>query len=125
MKIRGTIVSAMFALNFYPDIYENLLRSHRKTVTIRLGDKTDKYRAGQLVWVTVGNRFARRHKLFTAIIDRVEVKPLAELTPRDISRENPEFRTAEDVRDLLERIYDRPLAMEEIVTVIYFSPVEE
>jgi len=29
------------------------------------------------------------------------------------------------VRDLLERIYDRPLAMEEIVTVIYFSPVEE
>ncbi len=116
---------AMFALNFYPDIYENLLRNHRKTVTIRLGDKTDKYRAGQLVWVTVGNRFARRHKLFTAIIDRVEVKPLAELTPRDISRENPEFRTAEDVRDLLERIYDRPLAMEEIVTVIYFSPVEE
>ncbi|MCS7310496.1 MAG: RNA-binding protein, partial [Armatimonadetes bacterium] len=83
----------MFALNFYPDIYENLLRNHRKTATIRLGDKTDKYRAGQLVWVTVGNRFARRHKLFTAIIDRVEVKPLAELTPRDISRENPEFRT--------------------------------
>lgn len=118
-------MSAMYALNFYPDIYENLLRNHRKTVTIRLGDKTDKYRAGQIVWVTVGNRFARRHKLFTAIIDRVEVKPLAGLTPRDISRENPEFRTAEDVRDLLERIYDRPLAMEETVTVIYFSPVDD
>lgn len=118
-------MSAMYALNFYPDIYENLLRNHRKTVTIRLGDKTDKYRAGQIVWVTVGNRFARRHKLFTAIIDRVEVKPLAELSLRDISRENPEFRTAEDVRDLLERIYDRPLAMEETVTVIYFSPVDD
>jgi hypothetical protein len=55
----------------------------------------------------------------------VEVKPIADLSPRDIERENPEFRTVEDVIALLERIYDRPVSMDDLVTVIYFSPIDE
>jgi hypothetical protein len=55
----------------------------------------------------------------------VEVKPARELSPRDIQRENPEFRTLEDVLDLLSRIYDRPVTADDIVTIIYFSPVDE
>ncbi|MCX7925803.1 MAG: hypothetical protein N2554_08350 [Fimbriimonadales bacterium] len=120
---RGMI--SMFALNFYTDLYEDMLRSLRKTATIRLGDKSRKYSAGQIVWVTVGPRFGRRKRLFTAILDRVEVKPIADLSPRDIERENPEFRTVEDVIALLERIYDRPVSLDDLVTVIYFSPVDE
>ncbi len=115
----------MFALNFYTELYEDMLRTLRKTATIRLGDKSRKYSAGQIVWVTVGPRFGRRRRLFTAILDRVEVKPISDLSPRDIERENPEFRSVEDVIALLERIYDRPVTPDDLVTVIYFSPVDE
>jgi len=115
----------MFALNFYTDLYADMLKNYRKTATIRLGDKSDKYQPGQVVWITVGQRFGRRRKLFTALLDRVDVKPIQDLTPRDIERENPEFRTHEDVIQILERIYDRPIGEEELVTVIYFSMVEE
>ena len=83
----------MLALNFYTDLYGEALKKGRKSATIRLGDKSDKYQTGQIVWVTVGQRFARRKKMFCAILDAVEVKPCLELSPRDVQRENPEMRT--------------------------------
>ncbi|MCC7434700.1 MAG: hypothetical protein IT363_08435 [Methanoregulaceae archaeon] len=115
----------MFALNFYSDLYGDVLKNHRKTVTIRLGDKSDKYRDGMLTWVTVGPRFGRRQKLYTAILDRVEVKTISELSPRDIERENPEFRSQDDVIEMLSRIYGEFITPEHRVTVIYFSRVDE
>ncbi|HZO90574.1 MAG TPA: ASCH domain-containing protein [Chthonomonadaceae bacterium] len=115
----------MFALNFYSEFYEEVLKNGRKTVSIRLGDKTDKYRSGMIVWVTVGPRFARRQKLFTAILDRVEVKTIDQLSPREIQKENPEFRTNEDVVHLLRRIYSDDISVEDTVTVIHFSPISE
>jgi hypothetical protein len=115
----------MFALNFYTDLYEEALRSGRKSATIRLGDKGDKYQTGQLVWVTVGQRFGKRQKLFTAIVDSAEVKLVADLSPRDIQKENPEFRTREEVLQLLRRIYGPEVSLEDTVTIVYFSPVSE
>jgi hypothetical protein len=115
----------MFALNFYSDLYEDALRSGRKTATIRLGDKSDKYQAGQLVWVTVGQRFGTRTKLFAAILDSVDVKLVADLSPRDISKENPEFRTREEVLHLLRRVYGPEVSLEDTCSVIFFSPVRE
>jgi hypothetical protein len=90
-----------------------------------LGDKSEKYKPGMIVWVTVGPRFGRRQKLYTAILDRVEVKPIAELSPRDIERENPEFRTHDDIIAMLTRIYGEFLTPAHVVTVIYFSRVDE
>ena len=115
----------MFALNFYTELYEEVLRNGRKSATIRLGDKSDKYSAGQLVWVTVGQRFGKRHKLFTAILDSVDVKLVADLSPRDLSKENPEFRTRDEVLQLLRRIYGPEVSLEDTVTVIFFSPVSD
>ncbi len=115
----------MFAINFYSELYEDQLRRGRKSATVRLGDKSDKYRAGQLVWITIGQRFGRRQKLFTAIIDRVEVKIAGDLSPRDIQRENPELVRLEEVLQLLSRIYGRQVAPDDTITVIYFSPVSE
>ena len=115
----------MLALNFYNELYGDALRKGRKTATIRLGDKTDKYQSGQIVWVTLGQRFGRRHKVFTAILDAVEAKPVRELSPRDIQRENHEFRSHEDILAVLSRIYDRPVTPDDTVTIIYFSPVDE
>ena len=36
----------MYAINFYSDLYLDYLRTNRKSLTIRLGDKTEKYRDG-------------------------------------------------------------------------------
>jgi hypothetical protein len=115
----------MFALNFYHELYEEQLKSGRKTATIRLGDKSDKYSTGQIVWITTGARYARRKKLFCAILDKVEVKPLDKLSPRDIQRENAEFRAVEDVTKLLNQIYGEQISPEQTVTIIYFSQVDE
>jgi hypothetical protein len=115
----------MYAINFYTSLYEDMLSRGRKTATIRLGDKSDKYRSGELVWITVGQRFGRRRKLFTAIIDSVVVKPIAEITPRELDRENPEMRTQEELMKFLSMIYDRPVLPEALVTVVQFSPVTE
>jgi hypothetical protein len=115
----------MFALNFYNELYGDAIRKGRKTATIRLGDKSDKYQTGQIVWVTIGQRFGRHYKIFTAILDAVEVKTVAELSPRDIQRENPELRTHDDVMQVLSRIYDRVVTLEDTVTIIYFSQVDE
>src|SRR5947207_12491225 len=115
----------MLAINFYTALYEDMLVRRRKTATVRLGNKGDKYQSGELVWVTVGQRFGRRRKLFTAIIDSVSVKTLQEVTPRELDRENPEMRTHEELADFLTRIYDRPVCLADTVTVVHFSEVTE
>jgi hypothetical protein len=115
----------MYALNFYTDLYGDVLRNNRKTATIRLGDKSDKYKTGMIVWITVGPRFGRRQKLYCAILDRVEVKTIAELSPRDIEREGPELRTHEDVMEVLTRVYGDFITPQSVVTVIYFSRVDD
>ena len=45
-----------FALNFYSPVVADQLRTGRKTATIRLGDKSAKYRKGMIVTVLVVSR---------------------------------------------------------------------
>jgi len=118
-------MSGLLALNFYSPLFVDQLKRGRKTATIRLGNKSGKYQRSQIVWVTVGSRHSRREKIFSAVIDEVEVKRLSELSPRDIERDNPEFRRVEETRDFLEKIYDRPIEDDAIVTVVHFSQIVE
>lgn len=115
----------LYALNFYSPLFVDQLKRGRKTATIRLGDKSAKYERSQVVWVTVGSRHSRREKIFSAIIDEVEVKRLSHLSPRDIERDNPEFRRVEETRNFLEQIYDREIEPDALVTIIHFSQVVE
>lgn len=115
----------MRALNFYSSVYHHNLVLHQKKCTIRLGDKAHKYCDGDLVWVTYGSRFQPRKKIFTAVIDRVIVKPLVQLTQEDISGEHPDMTSASDVAAFLKEIYGRPVSSEETVSVVYFSEVVE
>jgi len=115
----------LFALNFYPELYADALMRGRKSATIRLGDKSDKYRSGQIVWITVGRKYQVRQKLFAAIIDDVTVKKVDELSLREVEKENLEFRSPEDVMTLLSRIYDRIVTPLDTVSIISFSPVRE
>jgi hypothetical protein len=117
--------SALYVLNFYSPIFVDQLRSGRKTATIRLGDKSRKYRRGQVVWITIGYRHQPREKIFAAVIDDVEVKKVTELSPRDIEHDNPEFRRVEETLQFLEKIYTRPIEDDDTVTVIRFSQIVE
>ena len=114
----------MYALNFYSPMVADQLRSHRKTATIRLGDKSRKYRKGMVVHVLTGSRYSPREKVFDAVIDKVEVKTLADLSPREIEHDNPEIRRPEDMATFLGQLYNREVSSDDIVTVIRFSEIK-
>jgi hypothetical protein len=113
-----------FALNFYSPVVEAQLRSHRKTATIRLGDKSRKYQKGMIVSVLVGARYGPRQHIFDAVVDKVEVKRLAELSPREIEHDNPEVRRPEEMARFLSQLYNREITEEDTVTVIRFSAIK-
>ena len=116
-------MNAMYALNFYSPMVADQLRSHRKTATIRLGDKSSKYKKGMVVSVLCGVRFGPREKVFDAVIDKVEVKDLRDLSPREIEHDNPEMRRPEDLASFLSQLYNREITEDDTVTVIRFSQI--
>jgi hypothetical protein len=93
----------MYALNFYSPIVADQLRSRRKTATIRLGDKSGKYKKGMVVQILVGQRYGPREKIFDA---------------------NPEIRRPEDMASFLGRLYNRNVTEEDVVTLIRFSEIQ-
>ena len=113
----------MYALNFYSKVVAEQLRTQRKTATIRLGDKAGKYKKGMIVQVLVGARFGPREKVFDAVIDKVEVKTLGELSPKEIEHDNPEARRPEELATFLGQLYNREVTRDEIVTLIRFSEI--
>ena len=112
-----------YALNFYSPIVEAQLKSSRKSATIRLGDKSRKYQKGMIVSVLAGARFSPRQHIFDAVIDKVEVKTIAELSPNEIEHDNPEIRRVEEMAQWLGTLYNRDVSESELVTVIRFSPI--
>jgi hypothetical protein len=114
-----------FALNFFSPAFVDQLKRGRKTATIRLGDKSRKYQRGQIVWITVGYQHSPREKIFTAVVDDVEVKRVRDLSPRDIEHDNPEFRRLDETVGFLRQIYGQDIGHDDTVTVIRFSRVVE
>ena len=115
----------MQVLNFYSTIFADELKRGRKTATIRLGDKSHKYRKNEAVLVTIGYQHSPREKIFDAVIDTVDVTKVKDVSPRDIKHDNPEFRRHDELVHFLEQIYGREVSMEDIVTVVRFSPIIE
>jgi hypothetical protein len=113
----------MYALNFYSPMVADQLRSGRKSATIRLGDKSNKYRKGMVVQVLCGVRFGARERVFEAVIDKVEVKSLGELSPREIEHDNPEIRRTDEMARFLSQLYNREVSEGDVVTVIRFSQI--
>ena len=91
-------------LNFYSTIFADELKRGRKTATIRLGDKSGKYRKNQAVLVTIGYQYSPRERIFEAVIDQVEVMKEGTLTldyrPADHFLMRGEYR-----RDQSNRLY--------------------
>jgi hypothetical protein len=114
---------SMYALNFYTPMVADQLRTGRKSATIRLGDKSSKYKKGMIVQVLCGSRYSPRERIFDAVIDKVEVKTLGELSPREIEHDNPEIRRTDEMAHFLGQLYNRDVATEDVVTVIRFSQI--
>ena len=112
-----------YALNFYNPAVAEQLRSSRKTATIRLGDKSAKYRKGMIVTVLCGARYGQRERIFDAVIDKIEVKALSDVSPREIEHDNPELRRADELAHFLSQLYNREVSEDDIVTVIRFSQI--
>jgi hypothetical protein len=115
----------VFVLNFYSPLFVDQLKRGRKTATIRLGDKSKKYRKGEVVMITVGFQHSPRERIFDAVIDSVEIKKAGELSPRDIEHDNPEFRRLDEMVHFLEQIYGRKVEMDDTVTVVRFSQISD
>jgi hypothetical protein len=115
----------MYALNFYSPMVADQLRTRRKTATIRVGDKSAKYKKGMVVQVLVGARYGPRERIFDAVIDKVDVKQLADLSPREIEHDNPEIRRPDEMANWLGQLYNRPIGAEDTVTVIRFSEIKK
>jgi hypothetical protein len=113
----------MYALNFYSPLVADQLRTGRKSATIRLGDKSAKYKKGMIVQVLCGSRYSPRERIFDAVIDKVEVKTLGELSPREIEHDNPEIRRTDEMATFLGQLYNREITNEDLVTVIRFSQI--
>ena len=113
----------MYALNFYSPVVADQLRTGRKSATIRLGDKSGKYKKGMVVQVLCGNRYSPRERIFDAVIDKVEVKTLGELSPREIEHDTPEIRRTDEMAHFLSQLYNRDVGPENVVTVIRFSQI--
>ena len=113
----------MYALNFYTPMVADQLRTGRKSATIRLGDKSGKYKKGMIVQVLCGSRYSPRERIFDAVIDKVEVKTLGELSPREIEHDNPEIRRTDEMARFLSQLYNRTVEVDDIVTVIRFSQI--
>src|SRR5262245_7541182 len=113
----------MYALNFYSPMVADQLRTGRKSATIRLGDKSGKYKKGMIVQILCGVRFSARERAFDAVIDKVEVKTLAEPSPREIEHDNPEIRRTDEMAQFLGQLYNREVTGDDIVTIIRFSQI--
>ena len=114
----------MYALNFYSPLVADQLRSGRKSATIRLGDKSGKYKKGMVVRVLCGVRFSPREHVFDAVIDKVEVKTIGELSPNEIEHDNPELRHVDELCRFLGQLYNRDVSESDTVTVIRFSAIK-
>ena len=57
------------------------------------------------------------------MIDKVEVKQLRDLSPREIEHDNPEIRRVEEMAGFLGQLYNREVSEGDTVTVIRFSQI--
>ncbi len=115
----------MMALNFQAEKHERMLVARTKNCTVRLGDVSREFPENSIVWITTGVKFQPKRKLYTAFIDRVQVKTMADLTSRDLGHQNPEINSREELIQDFEHIYKKRITLEDTVTVIYFTEVAE
>src|SRR5207237_2097929 len=85
--------------------------------------ESGKHKKVRVVRLRCGVRFIPREHVFDAVIDKVEVKTLGELSPREIEHDNPEIRRTDEMANFLGQLYNREIGPDDLVTVIRFSQI--
>ena len=114
----------LYALNFYSPLVADQLRHRRKTVTIRLGDKSSKYRKGIIVRVLdrAALRPARPH------LRRRHRQGRGQAARRGVAARGPARQPRGAARStssssFLGQLYNREVDDDDTVTVIHFSEI--
>ena len=115
----------MMSLNFQAEKHAKMLAARTKRCTVRLGDVSNQFPENSIVWITTGKKFEPKQRLYTAFLDKVRVKTMADLTSADLGQQNPEINSREELITDFEHIYKKRITMEDTVTVIYFTEVHE
>ena len=117
------MIGAVEALNFYSPVVEGQLRSGRKSATIRLGDKSSKYRKGMIVAVLAGAALLPSQEDLRGgdRQGRGEDARLA-LAERDRARQ-PGDPPGRGHGRLSRTLYNRDVTEDDLVTVIRFSEI--
>ena len=115
----------MMSLNFQAEKHAKMLAARTKRCTVRLGDVSKQFPENSIVWITTGKKVEPKQRLYTAFLDKVRVKTMADLTSADLGQQNPEINSREELITDFEHIYKKRITMEDTVTVIYFTEVHE
>ena len=119
-------LGAVRVLNFYSSVFADQLRRGRKTATIRLGDKSHKYRKNDCVLVTIGYQHSPREKIFIGGDRSGGGQARVTTSPRGTSSTTTRSSAAiDEMIHFLEQIYGREVSMDDTVTVVRFSQIIE
>ena len=111
LRRHASDTAPMYALNFYSPLVADQLRSRPQD-----GDDPARRQVGEVQeghgrrTCSCGARYGPREQVFDAVIDKVEVKRLGELSPREIEHDNPEIRRTEEMAHFLGQLYNREVA---------------
>lgn len=107
-------------LNFYP-FYEDLITTHKKFTTLRLGDRRNEFKIGDVVDITTGwdaTKVGQLKRIEKGTIASVETKRLSELTSTDLDGESPDCQEKSAVKYVLGSIYRRIVNEDDPVTIV-------
>jgi len=100
--------------------YEKEIINKTKNTTIRLGDKSLKYKGAQKIMVTVIKHDFRQDKIGEAIIEDCYTRQIKDLTEEDLSGESNDVNTKEKLKLALNKLHGLPIGNNTEVTVIKF-----
>lgn len=106
-------------LNFHPQ-YKDLILKGQKTTTVRLGDRTDKYKVGENVILSIGEKWCLT-KIGEGIIKEVYTKQMGELSKFDLAGESLDSNTPEGLRECMQMYYRHTIDNEDQVTIVRFN----
>ena len=109
----------MEILNFHHS-YEKEIINKTKNTTVRLGDKTGKYKGNQKVMITVVKHDFRQDKIGEAIIEECFTRQIKDLTEEDLAGESEDVNTKEKLKLALNKLHGLPIGNNTEVTVIKF-----
>jgi len=113
----------MLALNFQSSHHEELLKKRIKNCTVRLGDLRSTYGENSIVWITFGEKLSPKKKFYQAMIDKIHVKKISQLTADDLVHQNPTIHSTGGLIRFFEELYGTSISDDDVVSVMYFSEI--